>query len=684
MNSRAAILFTVVLGASLSPVAGMKLPALFSDHAVLQKRDQVPVWGDADPGETVNIAIAGKSATARADDSGHWRATLDLSDAASGPFTLEVSGHDKASASDVLIGEVWVCSGQSNMDWAISRTLNAAKIIAASTNPQLRVFTPERQTSATPLRDIKGKWQVAGPNATGGFPGVGYWFGKDLQEALHQPVGIVHISWGGSPVEAWTSHEALAGDADLAAGSAKMRRVTEDQPEKLRSYQAALTAWREKYQREAQPPADLQQYIDPKASTADWRPVRLPGKLADAGLPDAGAIWVRRTFTLTPEMCVGPLFINLGVVRDFDQCYINGIKIGETSAATAGGLTARTYYMEGPGVRPGEVTVALRIEAPAGAAGLTADDFSIDGVSLAGTWLAKAEYTLPAASDDARRDYPAPQSTAQTESKTPSYLFNGMVNPVIPYAMRGVAWYQGEDNAPRGFQYATALKLMIDDWRRRWGEGDFPFYICQLPRYGKVSAQPEESAWAELREAETKVSQLPNVGQAVLIDLGEPGDIHPRDKTEVGARLARLALARTYHQPVVSSGPIYSGMRIEGDKIRVTFRETAGGLVAHLLPTTYQEKTVSAATEPLVLPSPKSRVQGFAVCGADGKWQWADAMISGDDVLVSSSAVPHPVAVRYGWANSPITNLYNAAGLPAAPFRTDAHPLKTQNTRYGL
>jgi sialate O-acetylesterase len=626
-------------------------------------------------------------AKAVTDKSGRWSVTLDLSNAAEGPYSLEAKGRNTVTLRDVAVGQVWVCSGQSNMDWSLSRTTNAAKAIAASANPGLRVFVPVHQTSDHPLAEIQGTWQVAGPATSGGFPAVGYWFGKDVQEALRVPVGLVHISWGGSPVEAWTSADALASNRDLAEGSANVERTMASFPAKLASYEAALRAWEDKYGRRGPPAADPSAYTGPDVSTADWRPVQLPGALADAGLPDAGAIWLRRTFVITPEMAIGPLFINLGVLRDFDTFYINGVKVGETTPHTGGSASGRGYYMEVNSFKPGPVVLALRLVAPAGDAAVIASKagFSIDTASLAGTWLAKVEYALPQVSADALQSYPPPLATPPYASKTPTYLFNGMVGPVIPYAIRGVVWYQGEDNGPRGYQYGTAFPLMIEDWRRHWAEGDFPFYYCQLPKFGPIRPDPGESEWADLREAQTKTLSLPHTGEAVLIDLGETGDIHPRDKTVVGARLARLALARTYGIKVADSGPFYESMKVRNGAALIRFRHADGGLVTHQLPEKYRPMTVDPTMLPLVLPSPGSQVQGFAVCGADRRWVWADATIEGPDtVRVKSPAVSHPVAVRYAWASSPICNLFNGEGLPAAPFRTDDFPEVTQNVKYGL
>jgi sialate O-acetylesterase len=664
--------------------AELTLPALFSDHGVLQKSDRVPIWGKAAPGQAVRVAIAGATAAATAGPDGRWRALLDLSALGPGPFELKVEGRNTIVVSDVLVGEVWMCSGQSNMDWSVSRTVGAAEAIARSANPQIRVFEPKRKTSAKAQEELEGAWAVAGPESTGRFPAVGYYFGTRLQEALGVPVGLLSISWGGTPVESWTSQEALRSDPDLKTGSERVVRQAEALPGLLSEYRGRLAAWEVKFGRTEPPALDPARFAAPGVSTADWTPVTLPGPLAQAGLPESGVIWIRRPFPISRAMTVGPLFVELGLIRDFDAAYLDGQKIGETTRDTAGSASPRVYYMEK--AKEEDITVAVRIEAPAGGAGVFGPEasFCIDGVSLAGRWLAKVEHALPAPSAQATAEYPPPLATALTESKTPSYVYNGIVAPVIPYAMRGVAWYQGEDNGPRAYQYRKAFPLMIQDWRSRWGEGDFPFYFCQLANYGKPRLEPADSNWAELREAQTRTLTVPNTGQAILIDLGEDADIHPRVKREAGLRLARIALARTYHRDIEYSGPVFASMEIAGHAIRVRFTHCEGGLVARNIPETYQPRTVDLARVPRGRHSPKSEVEGFAICGEDRKWVWADASIDGESVVVRAAGVPKPIAVRYAWADSPVFNLYNRDGLPAGPFRTDAFPGNTDAVKYGL
>ncbi len=306
----------------------------------------------------------------------------------------------------------------------------------------------------------------------------------------------------------------------------------------------------------------------------------------------------------------------------------------------------------------------------------------ITGATPVGPTVSKVEYALAAPAPDK----PAPQFPAApsvSPENTATYLYNGMINPILSYAISGAIWYQGESNAGRAYQYRTAFPLMITDWRKHWGQGDFPFYFVQVANYQPKASAPGESGWAELREAQNMALKLPNTGQAVIIDAGESDDIHPRNKAIVGQRLARIALARDYgEKDLVYSGPTYKSMKVDGSKVRLSFDHIGGGLVAKELPATYLKKYLTNETATLVRNTPSSELEGFAVCGDDKKWSWADAKIDGNEVVVWSDKVPNPIAVRYGWADNPTCNLYNKGGLPASPFRTDDFPGVTINGKY--
>jgi sialate O-acetylesterase len=349
-----------------------------------------------------------------------------------------------------------------------------------------------------------------------------------------------------------------------------------------------------------------------------------------------------------------------------------------------GDRMGRIFAIPQADVHPGRAVIAIRLYAPAQPPEFLATPalFNAGPIPLAGTWSAKAEYALPALTPDELAKVPV--SPGATGGMTGSFIYNGVVHPIIPYGLAGVLWYQGESNVGTGYQYRTSLPLLINDLRSHWGVADLPFYICQLPCFLPKQPQPSESPWADLRESQTMALSLPNTAEAVLIDQGEAGDIHPRDKVPVGDRLARIALARQYGQKIVYAGPYYQSMTVEDSRIRVKFTNTDGGLLAKPLPATYRVRMVVNQTAPLAPNSPGSEVEGFAICGDDKKFVWADAKIDGDSVVVWSDQVPHPTAVRYAWADNPTCNLYNGAGLPAAPFRTDTFPVITQFNRFGL
>lgn len=481
-------------------VADIELPAIISDHMVLKKGPASRIWGKADSGETVTVTLGDRSAKIVAGADGKWSAALDLSSAQAGPFDLTVEGKNKVVVRDVLVGEVWLASGQSNMAFHLERQIGSAEEIANSENPALRQFQVTRAEPPQPADKGGGKWTVASPETSGTFSAVGYYFQKQLNKELGVPVGIISTGIGGSVCEAWISPQSIETDPHL-------KEVREA------SLQERLTATK--------------------------------------------AVFRSRT--------------------------------------------------------------------------------------------------------------------------EPSCLFNGMIHPILSYAINGVIWYQGETNVPRAWQYRSAFQMLIHDWRAQWKQPDLPFYFCQLPNFKPKAAAPEESADAELRESQSLALKLPHTGQAVLIDIGEAADIHPRNKKDVGDRLARIALANLHGKKIAFSGPVWQSMKIEDGRIRLTFAHTDGGLVAKPLPATYDVKTEKGVTAPLVRNSPNSELEGFAICGDDRKWVWADAKIDGDSVIVWSDQVPKPVAVRYAWAGNPTCNLCNGAGLPASPFRTDEEPATTRD-----
>jgi len=498
-------------------LADVRLPAIFGDHMVLQQNQRDRVWGWADPDEEITVSIERQSRSTRAGKDGKWLVELDPLPAG-GPHTLTVKGKNVVSFEDVLVGEVWLCSGQSNMEWPVSSANDPELEIRTANFQRIRLITVPKVGTQERQSDFKGNWQVCSPETVGGFSAVGYFFGRLLHQTLDVPVGLIDNAWGGSACEAWVRRDLLASDE---------------------RYTQLLERW-----------AETEKTYDPRKATAEFE-----ARMAE---------WNE----------------------------------AEQKARAAG-----------------------------------------------------------------QQPPPKPQQPGNplTGNARPANIYNGMVSPIIGYGMRGVIWYQGETNVGRAYQYRSLFPLMIGSWREEWNEGDFPFYWVQLADFRDEKPEPAESDWAELREAQTMtMSALPNTGEAVIIDLGEAQDIHPRNKQDVAKRLARWALVRDYGLSAVYRSPVYKSMEKQGGKIILTFDHIGGGL-----------KTFDTRD-----------VRGFAIAGSDKKFVWAKAsIVAPDRVEVWSDEAADPAAVRYAWADNPVCNLRNREGLPVTPFRTDDWPGITANNQ---
>lgn len=674
----------------------LTVPSFFSEHMVLRKAAKVPVWGKATPGLTVTVTLGKKTAKAPAGPDGKWRVDLNLADVGPEPQVLVIqAGKTQLTISDVLVGEVWLASGQSNMGFGMGSVKNAKAEIAASSNQQIRFFMVAQATSPEPLWDVpagrtKGvnvieagggnnRWAVAGPDTTGSFSAVAYYFARNVQKDLAVPVGVICPAWGGTPVQAWTSSEALQSVPDLAkVCNAQWFRATNFDRE-MQAFRRNLEEGLQKEGRQDRPCPDPMAYAGADVAKADWIPVKFPGLVKGNGLPKTGALWLRKEFEVTGNpSSMPPMKL---AVDNFYTIYLNGVVLKEvTPAGFAGSGAFLNFYQKDIDAAkakylPGKNVLAIRVYQP-----LSADNvhgiLKVGDVNLGGEWLAKAEYGFPDPSAETILALPLKLKSKDPEQGTGARLWNAMVHPFVPYAITGVIWYQGEANKNFAWEYRTAFPLLIRDWRSRWGQGDFPFLYCQLHNHYDKVAVPGDNECAELREAQALALSLPNTGMAVTLDLGE-SDIHPIDKKPVGDRLAALALAKTYGKAVPCEGPMMVSHEKVGNQIRVRFSHADGGLVAAPLPETFFISAAKKQTAPLVRNRPGSALEGFAICGADRKWVWADGEIHGDTVHVSSPEVPDPVAVRYAWAIHPTCNLYNGRGFPAAPFRTDDFPVKT-------
>lgn len=648
--------------APLCARAEVRLPALFGDNMVLQQGPRARVWGTAPPGERVTVRIAGLTASATADARGRWQTFVGPL-RAGGPFELAVEGSNRLVFKNVLVGEVWVCSGQSNMEWPLSRSEGGEQDAAGANDSGLRFFTVGKKTAAEPQEDADGRWAVATPAEALRFSAVAFYFGRELRARLGVPVGLINTSWGGTPAESWTSREALAADAALRPILERHEEAMRNLPEARREYDRRLAEWDKRNERvilrDEGNRGEAQGFAEPAHDTSGWQQMSLPQQWESAGLSVDGAVWFRREVNVPAQFAGRDLLLSLGAIDDHDTTYFNGERAGSTGAETPNAYAApRRYRVPGRLVRAGRNVVAVRVFDSVGGGGLTgpagemrlADVGGADSIPLDGLWAYKPERVLPARAVD-YSNHPGPRPGPESHYN-PTVLYNAMLAPLTPFAVRGALWYQGESNAGRAYQYRALLPAMIRDWRARWRQGDFPFLFVQLANWRARRDEPTESDWAELREAQLlTLRRVPRTGMAVTIDIGEADDIHPRNKRDVGLRLARWALADTYNRKIEKSGPLYESHRVEGDRVRLRFKHARG----------LETSDGRAPT-------------GFAVAGADRKFVRADARIEGDAVVVWNRAVPRPVAVRYAWADNPAVNLYNSDDLPASPFRTDDWP----------
>ncbi len=639
--------------------AEVRVPSIIGDNMVLQQSRRVRVWGTAKPGESVTVTFAGRTERATTDAQGRWQTLLGPLKAG-GPFVLTIAGNNTLTFKNVLVGDVWICSGQSNMEFPLVNATGGAEAMAEANYPEIHLFTVQKNTAPLPLDDIKGHWVVTTPEQVGQFSAVGYFFGRELYQRLKTPLGLIHTSWGGTPAEAWTSHDALASAPDLKPILDRYQKSLERAPQRREDYKRALAEWeRNNLYEDPGNKGEALGYADPALNAADWKPMSLPQFFETAGLVIDGAVWFRKEIELPGSWTGKDLELKLTAIDDFDITYFNGTRVGATGNDTPNSyLVPRDYKIPGALVRAGRNVIAVRVFDRAGEGGFGRTDLmslspvgakETDAISLAGPWNYKVELAL----EPKKPDYGSrPELPGPANQNSPSVLYNAMLAPLTPYAIRGAIWYQGESNAGRAYQYRTLFPTMIRDWCAAWGQGNFPFYFVQLANWHPVQSEPGDSEWAELREAQTMTLHEPNTGMAVIIDIGEPDDIHPRNKLDVGKRLAAWALAETYHQKVESSGPLYDSFSVKDNKIQIRFKHLDGGL-----------KTSDGS-------SPK----GFAIAGSDHKFVWAEASIEGDTVVVWNKDVSHPLAVRYAWADNPVCNLYNQSGMPASPFRTDDWP----------
>jgi sialate O-acetylesterase len=621
--------------------ANVTLPKIFGDNMVFQRNKPIPVWGWADANEKISIRFDHQTKSVTADRDGNWKITLDK-ELAGGPYKLVVKGKNTVTFSNILVGEVWICSGQSNMEMPIEgwgKVNNYEQEIAAAKYPQIRQIKIPNTINTKPQQDIEqGEWKVCSPATAGDFTATGYFFARELYNQIKIPIGLINTSWGGTHVETWTSREGFESSDEFKSMIAHMPLLNLDSLAKVRK--EALVKKLEILEGPLPTQAETTSWNTIDVDDSKWPQMQLPSLWEDKQLGDLdGVVWFRKTLDVSADVAGKEATLELAMIDDNDVTYVNGIKVGETNSYNQ----HRKYTIPAGVLKAGKNVIAVRVEDRGGGGGIYGEREAMkltvgdDVTSLAGNWGFRVEEINGNASSVGPNSYP-------------TLLFNAMVNPLIPYAFEGVIWYQGESNAGRAYQYRKAFPLMIADWRRHWGAGDFPFYFVQLASYNAGNGNSKNgSTWAELREAQTMTLSLPNTGMVVTTDIGNSTDIHPKNKQDVGKRLAAIALHHLYNKNVAYSGPIYKSMKVQGSTILINFTNTGSGLMAK-----------------------NGELRGFEIAGLGGQFFPAVATIEGSQVAVHNDNIRYPAAVRFGWMDDAAEdNLFNKEGLPASPFRTD-------------
>lgn len=634
--------------------AALYLPHIFSDNMVLQRNTPIKIWGYAPKGETITITFHGQTVKATANSNSKWLATLQPTQAG-GPYEMTV--RTKASSiayKNILIGDVWVCSGQSNMEFPIkgwSQVYNADEEIAKANYPNIRLFNVEKNISSQPEEDVKGgEWRPCSPATISPFSAVGYFFGRALHDSLKIPIGLIASVWGGTDIETWISRTSLD-------SSTEFHPLVKDLPQGSLDSLAAMhkegtIRLVKNIQGQLPDAATIQTWKAANFDDHKWPKMQLPGLWDDQQLGAAfdGEVWFRKQVELRSPAEEASL--SLGMIDDNDETYVNGIKVG----ATNGYNQPRVYKIPAGVLHEGTNTITVKVFDSGGGGGIYGNKTDLyletkgNKLALDGAWAFQVADI-------------ASGSAAFGPNSYPSLLFNAMIHPIIQYPVKGAIWYQGENNAGRAFEYRQAMPLLIHDWRNQWKEKNMPFYFVQLASFSAGNGNSNKgSTWAELREAQTLTAiNVPNTDIAITTDIGDAHDIHPRNKQDVGKRLAALALQNTYGKPILSHGPIFKSMGITGSRVEINFRETGSGLIL------------------------KGKGEGFEVAGEDKKFYPATAVVTndGETITVYANEVQHPVAVRYAWTDDASNaGLFNKEGFPAFPFRSDQWAEITHDVKY--
>ncbi len=621
--------------------AQVKLPRLVRDSMILQRDARIKIWGWASKNEKITVKFNGRSYKTRADGNGNWFVLLSPMKPG-GPYTMDISAVNKISLKDILIGDVWICSGQSNMVHQMNiHDVTYAKDIAEANDSQIRHFwIPTLTNLQGPQHDLPtGFWKSAIGEDVRPFSAVAYFFAKKIYEKYRVPIGLINASVGGTPIEAWTSEEGLKDFSSLLNTVEKNKDTAY-----VNGLNRTAAANFIRPSQNDQGMMGEKKWFDISYVPKEWRSINVPGYWEDQGIKELnGVVWYRKEIDVPASMMDKPAKVFLGRIVDADILYINGKQIGNTTYQ----YPQRRYNVPAHVLKAGKNIFVVRVTNSAGKGGFVPDKpyclfAGSDTVDLKGEWKYKVgEVYLP------RSGGFGGGISAQNQ---PTALYNAMIAPLINYSIKGFLWYQGEANTGRAEEYAKLQPALINDWRNKWKQLDAPFLYVQLPGFMDYNYLPSESNWAKLRESQLLSLSVPNTAMAVAIDLGEWNDIHPDNKKDIGERLALAACKIAYNEDLVYSGPIYQSSKIEGNKIIIGFDHAGSGLMTN----------------------DGEELGEFAIAGADKKFLWAKAKIEGNKVIVWNDSISDPMYVRYAWADNPVNpNLYNKEGLPASPFRTD-------------
>ncbi len=643
------LLIIAIFIGCISATANVTLPGIFSDNMVFQRNRLIPVWGWADANEKIEVKFNAQTKITKADKTGKWIVRLDA-ETAGGPYELSVTGKNNIRVKNVLVGEVWLCSGQSNMEWTVGQSMNAKKEIASAAYPFIRHIKIPRTINSMPVPDCSPEgWKVCDSTNVAAFSGIAYFFARNIYNELKIPVGIINSSWGGTNIETWISREAFESSDEFKEMIIGMPKIDIDSLSKLNV--SGSTSRIEAIQgiklKDANPGSFNQITLD----DSGWPAIYQPQLWEQQSIGELdGVVWLRKTIILPSAILNADAMLELSKIDDWDITYINGIKVGSTNQ-----YDAKRKYSIPPGIlKEGKNVIAVRVVDNGGGGGIYGDStdlkisFANTSIPLAGEWKFQVE---------------AIKKTTN-ENSFPSLCYNAMINPLIPFAFQGVLWYQGESNAVRAFQYRKAFPLLINDWRQKWNNPNMPFYFVQLATFKTSGNSNEGCGWAELREAQTLTLNLPNTGMCVTTDIGNPSDIHPTNKQEVGRRLATIALNNIYDKKMPCNGPSYKSMEMKGNQVVVSFNDVGSCLST---------------------PDKYGYLKGFEIAGNDQVFYFARAFIKDNTVVLSSDKVENPVAIRFGWAgDASDNNLFNREGFPVGPFRTDEWKTFTKNEKYKI